>query len=299
MGIWPTFLKCCTSKYYLSVSDQLLSSRSFYHWKSPPKTCATLFLFSCCMSICLLSSAEFCLKVIYFILGVIFFGCWPVASLYPQYRLLVSPIRWGFWDIPTHAEYSFQYLQKHSRNAIASIEAKKKTSPVFNGQISTSQPITATAAILVSDGDSDSDASFCSATSIFDETSVSEILHFRCMYQHKPGRLILTPTGLHWRSSLMRNSDRPSTFYYPYKALEEMSKHHESTNILSPVTKLTGTEDKLILKVRVPGRQTENMQGFGNQQDMHTIVLEKMPNRDKAFNSILGFSGLRWQNLQG
>ena len=250
------------------------------------------------MLICLLSSAEFCLKVIYFILGVIFFGCWPVASLYPQYRLLVSPIRWAFWSIPTHAEHGFQYLQEHSRNAIKHIKAEKQGSAVANGQIPTSQPTTDTAAII-NDGNYDSESSFCSATSVLEEAPLSEILHFYCIYQHKPGKLVLSPTGFHWRSSLMRNGDRPSKFYYPYTALDEMSKHHMSTNMLSPVAKLTSTEDKLVLKVRVPGKQTEHMQGFGEQHEMHTIVLENMPGRDKAFNAIIGFSGLRWQNLQG
>lgn len=165
-------------------------------------------------------------------------------------------------------------------------------------QTSTSQPADATPDILIEDNGSDSDASFSSAASVLEETSVSEILRFYCTYQHQPGRLVLTPTGFHWRSSLMRNTDRSSAFYHAYTELDEMSKQEMSTNMMKPLAKLTGTEDKLLLKIRVPRRQTDDSKGVSNEQ-MTTIVLENMLNRNKAFNAIIGFSGLRWQNIQG
>lgn len=41
-------------------------------------------------------------KVGEFCAGVLFFGLFPIASRYPQYRLLASPMKWLFWKIPTH-----------------------------------------------------------------------------------------------------------------------------------------------------------------------------------------------------
>jgi hypothetical protein len=246
------------------------------------------------------------MKVFWLIVGLIFFICWPISSLYPKYRLLVSPIKWGFWNVPTHGEWSFKYLQEHSVNVIRKIEEKKNESPLVNAKVSTSQPADASPQILINndddngideeDDDCDSMASFDSAQSFMD-ASVSEILHFRCVYQRRPGRLILTPTGFHWRSSLMRNTDRPSKFYHAYHDIVEMSKKHASANVLSPIIKFTTTMDQLELRVRVHGKYTDQ-QGSSDDRATKTILLENMTNRDKAFNTILGFSGLQWQNLE-
>jgi hypothetical protein len=40
------------------------------------------------------------------------------------------------------------------------------------------------------------------------------------------------------------------------------------------------------------------MRGMGEREHADIVTLENMRGRDKAFNSVIGFSGLRWQNLQ-
>lgn len=50
-------------------------------------------------------------RLVTFGLGAAFFGLFPIASRYPDYRLLASPVRWLFWKIPTHAEWAVQSLQ--------------------------------------------------------------------------------------------------------------------------------------------------------------------------------------------
>lgn len=37
--------------------------------------------------------------------GLVFFGLFPVASNFPDYRLLASVPRRVFWNIPTHGQY--------------------------------------------------------------------------------------------------------------------------------------------------------------------------------------------------
>lgn len=44
--------------------------------------------------------------------------------------------------------------------------------------------------------------------------------------------------------------------------------------------------------------QVEDEGVFGQESRMDTIFLENMRGRDKAFNALIGFSGLRWQHLQ-
>ena len=38
----------------------------------------------------------------FFAIGVGFFGLIPMAYRFPRYRLLLSPLIWTFWKIPTH-----------------------------------------------------------------------------------------------------------------------------------------------------------------------------------------------------
>ena len=36
--------------------------------------------------------------------GILFFGCFPIATNFPEYRLLVSPMKRILWKIPTHGK---------------------------------------------------------------------------------------------------------------------------------------------------------------------------------------------------
>ena len=85
---------------------------NFHRWERPSKTAATLFWYACGLLITLLTDMHFCIKLISFIVGGGFFFCWPLAVRYPQYRIVLDPVRWVFWDIPTHAELGFIQLQE-------------------------------------------------------------------------------------------------------------------------------------------------------------------------------------------
>ena len=94
-------------KYSLVDEVQLadLVAHSFYHWKAPKKTAATLYFLAVCLLVSICTDMEFCMKIVSFIVGGTFFLCWPIASLYPKYRYLVSPFKWALWDIPTNGEF--------------------------------------------------------------------------------------------------------------------------------------------------------------------------------------------------
>lgn len=84
---------------------------NFYSWKRPEKTLATLVFFAACLLVTLLTDMVYCMKIVWFVAGGTFFVCFPIASRYPRYRYLVSPLKWTFWEVPTDAEWSFQYLR--------------------------------------------------------------------------------------------------------------------------------------------------------------------------------------------
>ena len=57
-------------------------------------------------------------KIIEFFAGVMFFGLFPIASNYPQYRLLASPMKWLFWKVPTDGKRGFVFHDIHIFNHV-------------------------------------------------------------------------------------------------------------------------------------------------------------------------------------
>ncbi|KAI4138805.1 MAG: hypothetical protein L6R39_006594 [Caloplaca ligustica] len=60
-----------------------------------------------------------------FCAGVLFFGLFPIASRYPQYRLLTSPMKWLFWKVPTDAGWAIARLQveaAHRQEALRQVD---------------------------------------------------------------------------------------------------------------------------------------------------------------------------------
>lgn len=220
------------------------------------------------------------MKVFWFTVGLNFFVCWPISSLYPKYRLLVSIWKWTLWDVPTHAEWCFQYLQEraaHAEEVITAHEAGDDTS-------------TQGAQDFPHVSDSDSDQSFHSAVSTLQEKR--DILSFGCTYLHTPGRFIVSTQGIRFVSSIGQVFSSRS-FDKSYSALVEMSKGQTRNSILNPLAKVTTGMDKLELRFR---REDGSPGMMG--QEVEVVLLENMRRRDKAFNAIIGFSGVRWQHLQ-
>ncbi|MCJ1394472.1 hypothetical protein MMC18_007350, partial [Xylographa bjoerkii] len=97
------------------LANMLEVLANFYAWKFPRKTMATLWLFAACLLLAIFTDRSFCLKIFWFLAGSAFFLTFPIASYYPKYRLLVSPFKWVFWDVPTNAEWSFAYLRRQAQ----------------------------------------------------------------------------------------------------------------------------------------------------------------------------------------
>ena len=58
-----------------------------------------------CLAFCL-TPVWLLVKVTTLSAGMVFFGLFPIGSRYPDYRLLASPAKWLFWNIPNHGELS-------------------------------------------------------------------------------------------------------------------------------------------------------------------------------------------------
>jgi hypothetical protein len=261
------------------LADLLEAAYNFYHFRSPPATIASLCLFGALFLITASTDSRFTMKVFWFTVGLNFFFCCPISSIYPKYRLIVSIWKWALWDVPTHAEWCFQYLQECAAHAKEGMIARDRDDNT--GQDSPAEEY-----------DSDTDESFHSAQSTLHENR--DILSFGCTYLHTPGRFVISTYGIRFVPSI-RHLLPHRSFDKPFSALVEMSKRQTRSSILSPLAKVTTGMDKLELRFRAEDTALR-MDGIGAEDDI--LLLENMRERDKAFNTVIGFSGLRWQHLQ-
>ena len=238
------------------------------------------------------------MKIVWFILGGSFFLCWPIASLYPKYRYLVSPFKWILWDIPTNGiyalvslfasntlmkldEWSFRYLRRQAqlsreemiKQKVVNIydkETAPKKAPDYTGRIDIPHIVLANDSSNHADSDSDWHSA-CSAASVLDSI---DILSFRAKWHSVRGRLAIYSSGVRFVQSFTRNE----MWKLPFLEMAEMRKMQGS---------------KLSKLVFASPEQLEFEHANGS-----TILVESINNRDEAFNSIIGFSNLQWQSLQ-
>jgi len=244
----------------------------------------------------------FCMKIVWFIVGGSFFLCWPIASLYPKYRYLVSPFKWILWDIPTHgesiirylfsilmnnatAEWSFQYLRHQAQIAREQMIKKNVEQGHFH-QIANPAVDEYTGRIAIvpkiqvegdqsakefSDDEDEGWHSACSTTSVLE---ASDIRSFRARSHGVPGRLVVFTKGIRY----VRSLPKKELWRIDYLELAELRKTEGPG-----VSKLASlSPDQLEIKCIA-----------GNK-----FCLEGMRERDEAFNTIIAFSGLQWQSLQ-
>jgi hypothetical protein len=95
------------------------SVRNFYEWRKPTRTAATLGAFAIFIIACSLVPTWLLVKVSTLSAGFAFFGLFPLAVNFPEYRLLVSPTKRIFWNIPTHAEWAIKYIQAEGTRVAA------------------------------------------------------------------------------------------------------------------------------------------------------------------------------------
>ena len=189
------------------------------------------------------------------------------------HRALVSPIRWVFWEIPTHAEWAFQYLRLH---------AQEKREHIIQQRIdhkATISPFTACRVPTIKVDDSDatnsseeSELSFAVAHTGSDDLRDEDIRSFRATEGLIPGRLVLSSNGVR--------------FIKRFTGVEEW--------------RLSWVELAMMWKARSKlAPKPKSARGQLVIQDIFGKIrrLERMHERDDAFNNIIAFSGLRWQNL--
>ena len=271
------------------LANMLEVLSNFYSWKHPKKTVSSLVFFAACLATSIFADTAFCLKIIWFVVGGSFFVCWPVSSLYPRYRYLVSPFKWVLWDVPTHAEWSFQYLRRHCqesresmiRNRVEQSFQKEPQEPFlehYAGRLSTPHPhIEVEGVEQEFDSENTASEDWHSADSSSNILPETHFLSYRSHWEGVTGRLAITPSGLRF----VRSIKKQEMWYLPFIEIEEMRKFQGAVRSGS---KVLGIKSKLLLEIR--------------RMDGICYTVELRGDRDEVFNYIIGFSGLQWQSLQ-
>lgn len=259
---------------------------SFYHWKYPKKTVASLYFFASCLMVSVFTDMDFCMQIVWFIVGGAFFLCWPVSSHYPKYRYLVSPFKWVLWDIPTNAEWAFIYLRRQAQSTRERIIEKKVEEGHFRelanpqvdeytGRMTTVPKIKLEGCDSEDEDDDDDEGegwhSACSTTSVLE---ASDIRSFRCQLHKSFGRLVVYSKGIRF----VRSLPKKELWRRNYLELAEMRKTEGSA--MSRLASLS--PDQLEVKCI----------------DGSILHFEGMKERDEVFNTIIAYSGIQWQSLQ-
>ena len=267
------------------MANMLEVFSNFYHWIYPRKTVATLSFLISCLMVSLLADMAFCMKIVWFVAGGTFFLCWPIASIHPKYRYLVSPFKWVLWDIPTHAEWSFQYLRREAqmvREERIKLKIDEEHSREGNDAkrdgymgLTTKMPSIQVEGLQHEGGeevltDSEDWQSATSASSVLEE---ADFRSFRAYFEDARGHIVVFSDGVRFIKSFRKTK----VWTVPFIDLTEMRKVKGNL-----VSKLFASREQLEI----------------TSTDGRKYCMQGMQERDEAFNAIIAFSGLQWQSLQ-
>ncbi|KAI5204423.1 hypothetical protein E4T39_03498 [Aureobasidium subglaciale] len=269
------------------IADTLESLNNFYDWRDPKLTWATLFWFLTAILLGIFTPSEYSIKICSMCCIVMFFGSRYVAHNHPEYRHVVNSFNYIFWGIPNDADWSMMYLREKAQETRAQLIGKKvqekwekdlchPPKPVAAGSLDLPNVTRTTSAGVdghMSDSDDNDDAaSFHTTDSSTSILGSLDILSFSCTMNSTPGRLIIFSDGLRFQSKSPLTSTPKETWRRLWSELVELEK-------IDPKTAGLLKSDGIHLAF------TDGM----------TVNLEHVKQRDKAFNCIIGFSGLRFQ----
>ncbi|KAH7378192.1 hypothetical protein DE146DRAFT_701511 [Phaeosphaeria sp. MPI-PUGE-AT-0046c] len=164
------------------------SIRNFYEWRKPTRTAATLVVLTGIIVACSLLPTWFLVKAITLSMGFTFFALFPLATNFPDYRLLVSPTKRLLWNIPTHAEWAIQYIQAEGTRIIDGMALSKPVkldtlSPITHDSIYTGSYASTKGHLIV-------DTTSCRFISHLDHAALFHVPHAQLELVEKMDRVV-------------------------------------------------------------------------------------------------------------
>ncbi|KAG9966189.1 hypothetical protein KCU61_g959, partial [Aureobasidium melanogenum] len=282
------FIESAGPKIQMQLSDfadTLESLNNFYDWRDPKLAWATLFWFLTAILLGIFTPSEYSIKIVSMCCIITFFGSRYVAHFHPEYRHVVNAFNYIFWGIPNDADWSMKYLREKAQETRAGL-IEKRVQEEWDKDLSQQRGGLAAGSLDIptvtktkwpgddssSDSEDDDAASFHTTDSSTSILGGLDILSFRCSMHGIPGRLIIFSDGLRYQRTSPVASARKEVWRRLWPELVEMEKIDIKTAGL----------------VKTNGIRLAFADGV-------EVKLEHVRQRDKAFNCIIGFSGLQFQ----
>lgn len=155
--------------------------------------------------------------------GITFFGLFPIATNFPEYRLLASLIKWLFWNIPTHgnetsadcsemcaeeslAEWLIVLLKAEGQRHRATVPPRRSAEPEF------AEPF--------SNGPAVADGNTLNPPTANAQPAAVDYGSYDCSHDDKSGNLILNAFGVRFISSIGHKQH----FNLGYEKIEKLEK---------------------------------------------------------------------------
>ncbi|KAG9670625.1 hypothetical protein KCU95_g17305, partial [Aureobasidium melanogenum] len=261
------FIESAGPKIQMQLSDfadTLESLNNFYDWRDPKLTWATLFWFLTAILLGLFTPSEYSIKI---------------------FRHVVNAFNYIFWGIPNDADWSMKYLREKAQETRAGL-IEKRVQEEWEKDLSQQRGGLAAGSLDIPtitkttwpgedsspDSEDDDAASFHTTDSSCSVLDGLDILSFKCSMHNVPGRLVIFSDGLHYQRTSPVTSARKEVWRRLWSELVEMEKIDSKTAGL--------VKTKGIRLAFADGAEAK---------------LEHVRQRDKAFNCIIGFSGLQFQ----
>jgi len=113
LGPWAMIQLADLANFFESVQN-------CYEWRKPARTGSVLAVLVLLVVATSVTPVWLLVKTATLGAGTAFFALFPLATNFPEYRLLLSPTKRLLWNIPTHAEWAVRYVQAERSRVAAS-----------------------------------------------------------------------------------------------------------------------------------------------------------------------------------
>jgi hypothetical protein len=253
---------------------------SFYEWRVPSRTGFTVGLLGASLPILMFIPVHLIIRATTLGLGITFFLLFPISSRFPEYRLLASPVKWLFWKIPTHAEWSIKALQAEglrNKESTAVRKGDKKTLSGAQIEHGGSDPLGFRGPPTTRDGQVREQEDI--------QIPEKDYGSYGGTFEKKNGALIISSSGVRFVTGLGGNT----LWECPFR---DMRKLEKVTRVIKQKISKGNGEDLKIVRAADPGT---GLEGVHVKEAVEEYLITDLNERDQVFSQIVGYSEGEWQ----